>query len=155
MAVFFGVISGPKTRFEVAGARGAPGTGFVARHVGAGRPTSKKKYDFECSGLPSGQFSGKTNIRHFEKHNILTSGGGWRAWGPRRRVSRALRRGLGCQTQEKIRYPISNRSGRSIFTNHEFWRFASNPGISTSGGGWRARGPRRRVSRTLRTGWVC
>jgi hypothetical protein len=49
---------------------------------------------------------------------ISTSGGGWRAWGPRQRVSRILRGDLGSQTQEKIRNPISGRSGWSIFTKN-------------------------------------
>ena len=49
---------------------------------------------------------------------ISTSRGGWRAWGARHRIYRDLGRGLGCKNQEKIRNPISGRSGWSIFTKN-------------------------------------
>ena len=60
MAGFSLAISGPKTHFEVAGARGAPGTGFVALYVGAGWPPPRKKYEIRYPPVPSDLISPKT-----------------------------------------------------------------------------------------------
>ena len=129
MAGFSLAISGPKTHFEVAGARGAPGTGFIARRVGAGWPPPRKKYEIRYPSVPGGLISPKTVSGVLTKNWILTSGGGWRAWGARHRVCRALRRGWVATTPEKIRNPVSARSEWSNFAQNRFGRFARIPGF--------------------------